>query len=92
MVFWVDPEKSVAFPVPFAPAALPHGSNICLCRACGALFRAVGTFDLHRTGPHGARRCMTPDELVARGYIRDPRGRWRLAVSRPASAWGSCDA
>ena len=42
-----------------ADAKLPHGSNFCLCRACGLYFYNVRAFDTHRAG----RRCLSEAEL-----------------------------
>jgi len=56
-----------------------------LCRSCTQDFAGVGLFDAHRTGAHShlwsveredGRRCLSPDELEARGWRLDSRGRW----------------
>ena len=53
-----------------------------MCSGCGYDFASLSAFDAHRTGSHRhGRRCLTDEELRARGYTLDRRGRWR----RPAS-------
>jgi len=63
---------------PYDPM-LPGGSDTCRCTVCGLYFRRTSTFDAHRIGRPGtpARRCLSPDELVARGWSRDSQGYWR---------------
>lgn len=58
---------------------LPHGSDRCRCSVCGLYFRRTSTFDAHRIGRPGtpARRCLSSDELAARGWSRDSLGYWR---------------
>ena len=55
----------------------------CLCTACGEYFGSVVVFDRHRVGSYakpgewkGNRRCITPSEMTARGWIRNGRGFW----------------
>jgi hypothetical protein len=60
-------------------AKLPAGSNFCLCKACGLYFRSVGGFDSHRVN----RRCLSQDELQARGYEPSHDGYWRI----PSREW-----
>lgn len=43
----------------------PNGGH---CRGgkyggCCESFSSISTFDRHRTGPHDARRCLTPSEM-----------------------------
>ena len=59
---------------------LPIGSALCLCTVCGEHFRSPTGFDRHRTGPVEARRCLTPEEMAARGMSRNARGYWITAV------------
>jgi hypothetical protein len=56
---------------------------MCQCAECKCFFSGTTGFDFHRIGPHdGQRRCMTPAELEAKGYIeRD--GVWRRNQARP---------
>lgn len=72
------------------------------CAECGEPFQSQGLFDAHRVGafnrneearlvgdpPHllGPRRCLTPDEMRAKGWRRDQRT-WRGPKS-PDDYWG----
>lgn len=62
---------------------LKPGSSRCMCDGCKLFFSRTSVFDAHRVGPHDERRrCLTADELVAKGYVeRD--GVWGYAASRP---------
>ncbi len=44
-----------------------------LCSGCGRFFSSDSEFDAHRTGKFNqtpsARRCMTPGEMAAAGFI-----------------------
>jgi hypothetical protein len=53
----------------------------CVCPACGETFTSVREFDRHRIGTYAEpgewahkRRCMTPAEMDAAGWIRNARG------------------
>lgn len=56
------------------PRAL-YGGNVMKteCSACGKAFSGTRTFDEHRVGkyidihPHYGRRCLTAEELLAKG-------------------------
>jgi hypothetical protein len=54
------------------------GSNIAHCSVCHRTFSAVSTFDRHRTGNVGTRRCLPPEEVGllpnAHGVYRTPSG------------------
>jgi len=53
--------------------------NRCQCTACGDFFNSTSTFDRHRTGRFdvpGDRRCLSADELIARGWSRNTAGFW----------------
>jgi hypothetical protein len=54
------------------------GTGHCLCGACGEYFNSVSAFDKHRTGEYsdGSRRCLTPTELTAKGWLHNARGLW----------------
>jgi hypothetical protein len=58
----------------------------CLCRSCGAQFRAITTFDLHRSGPMTDRRCLTPTEMALAGLFIDRLGYWRKVNTWVAAA------
>jgi hypothetical protein len=62
----------------------------CSCRACGELFNSEAAFDRHRTGPFRQlreppnapdRRCLSGDEMLAKGMARNARGRWVTALN-----------
>ena len=53
--------------------ALPIGSKVCQCSACGEYFTAVTAFDQHRSGPYTARVCLNPASL---GLVKNDKGRW----------------
>ena len=55
----------------------------CQCDGCGDYFGSVVVFDRHRVGSYGNpgepkynRRCLTPSEMEARGWVRNGRGFW----------------
>lgn len=62
----------------------------CQCRTCGDYFGSVVVFDRHRVGSYAKpgelthnRRCLTPSEMQARGWVRNGRGFWiRDAMQR----------
>lgn len=57
---------------------LPLKGNRCYCRSCDKYFSRISVFDKHRTGEFGKdRRCMTDDEMVAKGMHTDALGVWR---------------
>lgn len=45
---------------------------------CCKSFRSLGGFDKHRTGPHEDRRCLTSEELLAKGWTCDGDSIWRM--------------
>lgn len=53
------------------------------CRGCGEYFNSSNAFERHRTGEHGVnRRCLTPDEMLAKKMQKNSQGFW---VGRPMS-------
>ena len=57
-----------------------------LCDNCAKHFRSVSAFDRHRTGEYaksgqrnGTRRCMTTEEMQAKGMVQNVRGAWMAA-------------
>ena len=60
----------------------PHGpgSTWCECAGCGSGFGGLTLFDKHRVGQPGERRCLTADEITARGWHQDDRGLWKAAA------------
>jgi hypothetical protein len=59
----------------------------CQCRGCGEYFNSTYAFDMHRTGeythepPKDGRRCLTPDEMHAKGMTENAGGWWISARS-----------
>lgn len=53
----------------------------CRCHSCGKFFNSTGAFDKHRIGAHGPdRRCMTEDEMIAKGMDKNSAGYWVTAL------------
>lgn len=51
----------------------------CQCCGCGEYFNGERGFDRHRVGEHGVnRRCLTVDEMTARGWHRNGAGFWSM--------------
>lgn len=51
------------------------------CPGCDRYFNSNTAFEMHRTGKHGVdRRCMSPDEMVAKGMSVNKDGFW---ISEP---------
>lgn len=47
------------------------------CSGCRVFFNSVTAFDKHRTGDYGVdRRCMTVDEMTAKGMSVNEAGYW----------------
>lgn len=63
--------------------------NRCQCTACLEVFNSESTFDRHRVGPFESpeapakRRCLTPAEMTAKGWLHNAAGFWIRSV-RPA--------
>jgi hypothetical protein len=49
----------------------------CTCASCGKQFRAVSSFDRHRTGVPEARRCLSRIEMRSYGWQLNADGYWR---------------
>jgi hypothetical protein len=52
---------------------------------CCQSFGSQNSGDKHRVGPHeprGSRRCLTPDEMRAKGWTQDDRGAWRTPAPK----------
>ena len=69
----------------------------CRCPKCGEHFNSTGMFDRHRIGSfanHAAdRRCLTPDEMRAKGYLTNSAGYWiRESHRRRADSSGDLTA
>ena len=47
------------------------------CQGCKQFFNSLFAFEKHRTGEHGKdRRCLTPDEMLAKGMSLNGAGFW----------------
>ena len=47
------------------------------CSGCNEYFNSNKAFEKHRTGKHGKdRRCRTPEEMMAKGMLKNPAGFW----------------
>jgi len=62
--------------------------------ACSLYFNSTSAFDRHRIGPMHGRRCLTVDEMLAKGMERNAAGFWmrcryRLAPVTMLSKCGS---
>ncbi|MGQ0834974.1 MAG: FDXHR family putative zinc-binding protein [Gammaproteobacteria bacterium] len=55
---------------------LPLTGNRCRCSACGQHFNSVTVFDRHRTGSWPDRRCLSPAEMSAKGWLRNDASFW----------------
>lgn len=59
------------------------------CTVCHQTFTGPSSGDKHRTGKHGVtcgpdrRRCLTVDEMTARGMKRNGHGYWTLGGTSP---------
>lgn len=52
------------------------------CPSCELFFNSNAAFDKHRTGDHGKdRRCMTVDEMLAKGMAQNATGWWVTALN-----------
>lgn len=62
----------------------------CQCPACHEYFNSTGMFDRHRIGSYADdRRCLSPDEMQAKGYLKNSAGFWiREAHRRRADSSG----
>ncbi len=60
------------------------------CPECHETFTNTSAGDAHRTGPHDARRCLTPDEMRGREkrpLEQDKRGYWRFVSTGKPQWW-----
>lgn len=64
------------------------GHRIEHCPACHQTFTGTSAGDKHRVGDHAVsrgpnrRRCLTPDEMRARGMGQNGRGQWTATTER----------
>lgn len=53
------------------------------CQGCKEYFNSNAAFTKHRVGKFGVnRRCMTPEEMLAKGMVKNSRGFW-VTMPRP---------
>ena len=68
------------------------GHRIEHCTACCHTFTGTTAGDLHRVGDHAVsvgpnrRRCLTVEEMEARGMARNSKGHWMSAAGRPQNS------
>lgn len=60
------------------------------CKSCHKTFNSVYAFDKHRTGTYEpcTRRCMTTEEMEAKGMCLNADGYWVTALQDPAAGKG----
>jgi hypothetical protein len=46
------------------------------CTGCGEFFNSSGAFDHHRIGPFTSRRCLSAEEMQAKGMALNGAGYW----------------
>ncbi|WP_419763410.1 hypothetical protein [Cutibacterium avidum] len=69
-----------------------HGSRTEHCRVCHQTFASTTAGDMHRKGDHGVtagpnrRRCLTADEMIAKGMARNADGYWTSGITMSAEA------
>jgi len=57
-----------------------------LCRGCNKVFSTTSTFDRHRVGEYPDRRCLTAEELTAKGWS-EREGIWRTPRRAALPFW-----
>ena len=52
------------------------------CTVCNLVFSSIHSFDKHRTGNYAerTRRCLTVDEMKAKGMAQNEKGIWVTAL------------
>lgn len=46
------------------------------CPSCNLYFNSNTAFSFHRTGPHSSRKCLTEEEMSAKGMVLSARDLW----------------
>jgi hypothetical protein len=46
------------------------------CPTCFTVFNSTAAFDKHRVGPFTDRKCLSDDEMLAKGMGPNKYGRW----------------
>lgn len=65
------------------------GQRVEHCPVCCQSFTGTTAGDMHRVGDHAItvgpdrRRCLTVEEMEARGMARNSKGHWMSATGRP---------
>jgi hypothetical protein len=61
------------------------------CSGCKRTFSSTSAFDLHRIGSftQQQRRCLVPQEMSARGMMRNEKGQWTLPPTEEVAPWYS---
>ena len=55
------------------------------CGGCREYFNSNAAFEKHRTGKFGVdRRCLTPDEMIAKKMLKNTAGFWTTGAMTPA--------
>jgi hypothetical protein len=64
-----------------------------LCSACNQMFTSLSAFDLHRTGKfkRKMRRCLTEQEMRARGMVQNAKGWWMRAAFDGELPWSASE-
>jgi hypothetical protein len=55
---------------------IPYGCMWNQCPTCGELFESIYAFDYHRVGGTGHRRCLTVEEMLTEGMVKNKYKRW----------------
>jgi hypothetical protein len=60
-----------------------------LCRGCNQTFTSLSAFDMHRTGKfeRKKRRCLTEQEMLARGMVQNAKSWWMRSAFDGALPW-----
>lgn len=46
------------------------------CPTCSEFFNSNTAFEAHRVGPMRARRCLSPEEMIAKGMGKNAADYW----------------
>lgn len=55
------------------------------------MFTSLSAFDLHRTGKfeHKKRRCLTEQEMLAKGMVQNEKGWWMRSTFHVKIPWST---
>lgn len=67
------------------------GTKTGLCSPCQQLFAGESAADAHRVGPMTDRRCLSRDEMLAKGMWVDAQDRWHGPTKKKGTPnpWGT---